>query len=48
MKQPEYQEGPEAREKFDRGMAKLFRVPKSAVAEEKPKPTPKRKKTSKG
>jgi hypothetical protein len=29
-------------------MTKLFRVPKSAVMEEKSKPTPKRKKTSKG
>jgi hypothetical protein len=44
----EYREGPEARKKFDEGMAKLFRVPKSAVTEEKPKPKPKRKKASKG
>jgi hypothetical protein len=43
---PEYHEGPEARRKFDEGMTKLFRVPKSAVTEEKPKP--KRKTTSKG
>ncbi len=44
---PEYNEGPAARKKFDEGMTKLFRVPKSAVAGEKPKPKPKRKKTSK-
>jgi hypothetical protein len=44
----EYDEGPKAREKFDAGMTKLFRVPKSAVVEEKPKPKPKRKKASKG
>jgi len=45
---PEYSEGPEARKKFDEGMAKLFRVPKSAVTEEKKKPVAKRKKASKG
>jgi hypothetical protein len=44
----EYHEGSTAREKFDEGMTKLFRVPKSAVTEEKPKPKPKRKKASKG
>lgn len=44
----EYHEGPTARKTFDEGMAKLFRVPKSAVTEKKPKPTPKRSKTSKG
>lgn len=45
MKKPEYREGPEARKKFDDGMSKLFRVPKSAVTEQKPKPAsePKRK-----
>jgi len=48
MKPIEYHEGPEARQKFDAGMVKLFRAPKSSVAEEKPKPKPKRKKTSKG
>ena len=48
MKTPEYAEGSNARAKFDEGMTKLFRVPKSAVAEEKPKPNPKRKKASKG
>jgi hypothetical protein len=45
---PEYREGPEARKKFDEGMAKLFRAPKSKVTEEKPKPKPTRKKASKG
>jgi len=44
----EYNEGPEARKKFDEGMTKLFRVPKSVVAKETLKPKPKRKKTSKG
>lgn len=39
----EYHEGPKAREAFDKGMAKLFQVPKDAVK----KPKPKRKKTSK-
>jgi hypothetical protein len=45
---PEYHEGAEARKKFDGGMTKLFRAPKSAVTAEKPKPKPKRKKASKG
>lgn len=45
---PEYREGPEARKKFDEGMTKLFRVPKSADVEEKMKPKPKRKKIGKG
>jgi hypothetical protein len=45
---PEYNEGPDARKKFDDGMTKLFRAPKSAVVKEKLKPKPKRKKTSKG
>jgi hypothetical protein len=31
MKQPEYIEGPEARENFERGMIALFKVPKTAV-----------------
>jgi hypothetical protein len=44
----EYHEGAKALQKFDEGMAKLFRVPKSKVIEEKPKPKPKRRKTSKG
>jgi hypothetical protein len=49
MKMTEYHEGPEARKKFEEGMAKLFKAKKPFV-EEPPKPTPKRKqgKTSKG
>jgi hypothetical protein len=43
----EYQEGIEARQRFDDGMTKLFRVAKFAVAEKKSKPKPKRKKSSK-
>lgn len=42
---PEYHEGPEARKKFDEGMTKLFRAPKTTVTKNKPKP--KRKKASK-
>ncbi len=40
-----YEEGPKAREAFDKGMSKLFQVPKDAVV--KPKTKPKRKKASK-
>jgi len=43
----EYQEGPVARKRFDNGMTKLFRAPKTVVAAEKPKTKPKRKKASK-
>ena len=42
----EYHEGPKAREVFDKGMTKLFQVPKEAV-KERPKRKPKRKKASK-
>ncbi len=31
MKQPEYIEGPKARENFERGMIALFKVPKTAI-----------------
>lgn len=31
MKIPEYIEGPEARERFERGMIALFKAPKPAV-----------------
>jgi hypothetical protein len=31
MKQPEYIEGPKARENFERGMIALFKVPKIAI-----------------
>jgi hypothetical protein len=42
----EYREGAKAREAFDKGMSKLFQVPKDAV-NKRPKPKPKRKKASK-
>jgi hypothetical protein len=45
---PEYHEGPEALERFGNTMTALFRVAKTAVPKEPEKPTPKRKKTSKG
>jgi hypothetical protein len=45
--EPEYREGPVARNKFAKGMTKLFRVLKSTVLQEKPKPKPKRRKTGK-
>ena len=32
MKQPEYIEGPKARENFERGMIALFKVTKTAIA----------------
>ncbi len=31
MKEPEYIEGPKARENFERGMIALFKVPKTAI-----------------
>ncbi len=31
MKQPEYREGPKAKEDFEQGMIALFKVPKTAV-----------------
>jgi len=37
MKQPEYIEGPEARENFERGMIALFKVPKLAIGKERKK-----------
>jgi hypothetical protein len=42
MKQPEYIEGPEAQENFERGMKALFKVPKDVVV----KAEKKRKKAS--
>ena len=42
----EYREGAEAREKFDQGMAKLFRTPKTPVKGETPKPVTKPKRKS--
>jgi len=46
---PEYHEGPEARKKFEQGMAKLFKA-KKLTTKKTPKTTPKRKqgKPSKG
>ena len=41
-----YEEGIKAREAFDKGMSKLFQVPKEAV-KERPKRKPKSKKPSK-
>jgi hypothetical protein len=40
MKQPEYTEGPEAQENFERGMKALFRVPKPATKKGKQKDRP--------
>jgi hypothetical protein len=37
MKEPEYIEGPEARERFERGMAALFKVPKTAIGKARKK-----------
>lgn len=39
---PEYRKGAEARKSFESTMGKLFRVPKSEVAKEKPKPPSKK------
>jgi hypothetical protein len=48
MKQPEYLEGPEARENFERGMMALFKVPKTAIGKARKKgrklTTPRKKK----
>jgi len=33
MKTPEYKEGPEARENFERGMKALFKVPKADIVQ---------------
>ena len=35
MKEPEYKEGPEARENFERGMKALFKVPKADIVQPK-------------
>jgi hypothetical protein len=37
MKQPEYVEGPKARENFERGMIALFKVPKLAIGKARKK-----------
>jgi hypothetical protein len=45
----EYHEGPEALERFEKTMTALFRAPKTVTAKkETKKPTPKRRKASKG
>ena len=43
----EYREGPEARKKFDEGMTKLFRAPKTTAVNAKPAPKRKKAKASK-
>jgi hypothetical protein len=45
---PEYNEGPEALERFGKTMTALFRVPKTVIAKKAVKPVAKRKKASKG
>jgi hypothetical protein len=45
-RKPAYNEGARARAAFDKGMSKLFQVPKEAV-KERPKRKPKRNKASK-
>lgn len=40
MKQPEYIEGPKARENFERGMKALFKVPKTTTKKGKQKDKP--------
>jgi hypothetical protein len=37
MKTPEYMEGPKARERFERGMIALFKVPKAAIGKARKK-----------
>jgi len=37
MKNPEYIEGPKARENFERGMTALFKVPKTAIGKARKK-----------
>ena len=37
MKIPEYQEGPQALENFERGMIALFKVPKTAIGKARKK-----------
>jgi hypothetical protein len=50
MKSPEYTEGPEALENFERGMKALFRVPKTATKrgkqKDKPNASPRKRKSS--
>jgi hypothetical protein len=50
MKEPEYIEGPKARENFERGMIALFKVSKTAIGKARKKGrrliAPRKKKTS--
>jgi hypothetical protein len=52
MKTPEYVEGPEARERFERGMIALFKMPKGAIGKARKKgrklTAPRKKKADKG
>ncbi len=52
MKEPEYIEGPKARENFERGMVALFKVPKAAIGKARKKgrklTAPRNKKSDKG
>jgi hypothetical protein len=49
---PEYREGPEAQERFERGMIALFKVPKAAIGKARKKgrklTAPRKKKSDKG
>lgn len=50
MREPEYIEGPKARENFERGMIALFKVPKPAIGKVRKKgrklTAPRKKKVS--
>jgi hypothetical protein len=45
---PEYHEGPEALERFEKTMVTLFRAPKTVVTKKETKKPRKRRTTSKG
>ena len=42
MKPPEYRKGAEVRKDFESTMTKLFRIPKSELAKQKPEPPSKK------
>ncbi len=48
LKKHTYLKGAEARKNFEEGMQKLFRVPKSEVLKQKPKPPAKKASGQKG
>jgi hypothetical protein len=48
MKTPEYHEGPEALDKFNKTLTALFRAPKTVTAKKVVKKKAKRRTTSKG